>query len=199
LRAFADRYVICDGGAQSANDTSKHPYLQDEIDFIARAYHAKIPLLGVCLGAQLIAKALGGSVKKSDEKEIGFFPVTLSVEGKKDPLFADFPKEFDVMHWHFDWVCELPKGASLLASSAGCPVQAYRLGNAVFGVQFHIEMLYERALKLAEKLPEHFDDSRFVLPASDFKKEQFENLHAAVAYPLLDRFVEMARVSALAP
>lgn len=181
------------GGAQCANDTLQHTYLQEEIDFIARAYSENIPLFGICLGAQLIAKALGGSVEKSPEKEIGFFPVTLSRDGLRDALFADFPNEFDVMHWHFDWVCQPPEGSTVLASSKGCPIQAYRVGRNVLGLQFHIEMHYERALKLAEKLPHHFDNSRFVLPASEFKKEQFENLHADVTHPLLDRFVALAK------
>jgi GMP synthase (glutamine-hydrolysing) len=181
------------GGAQSANDTKEHPYLLVEIDYIAKAHAQGIPLLGVCLGAQLIGKALGGVVEKCNEREIGFFPVARSNVLAKDSLFADFPEVFDVMHWHFDWVSKLPEGAEILLSSAGCPVQAYRIGDSILGVQFHIEMLYERALMLAKKLPEHFDDSRFVIPPAEFKKEQFERLHSSVTYPLLDRFVMMTR------
>jgi GMP synthase-like glutamine amidotransferase len=96
-------------------------------------------VLGICLGAQLIAAALGAKVFKNPHREIGWFPIQRSPEANQHPFGELFPSQADVFHWHGD-TFDLPKGAIRLASSAGCLNQAYAVSNHVLGLQFHLEM-----------------------------------------------------------
>lgn len=130
-------WLIVMGGPMSVNDTDQHPWLQPEIALIADAIAANKPVLGVCLGAQLIARALGASVGPSPQKEIGWFPVTGEALAA-DNLFAGLPAQFTPLHWHGEAV-ELPAGAWRLARTPGCPVQAFQYGAKVIGLQFHLE------------------------------------------------------------
>lgn len=125
------------GGPMSANDNL--PFLQRELSLIAEAVRSEIPLLGVCLGAQLIAKALGEKVYRNPAKEIGWAPVTFTEAGRRDPLFAGLSASEMVFHWHED-TFDLPRNAELLASSAACRNQAFRAGNRIYGLQFHLEV-----------------------------------------------------------
>jgi GMP synthase-like glutamine amidotransferase len=118
------------GGQMSANDDL--PYIRAELELIRRAIELGKPLLGVCLGAQLIAKALGARVHANPVKEIGWHPVHWT--GAARPLGGSDT----VFHWHGE-TFELPAGAELLASSEACHNQAYRIGGAVYGLQFHLE------------------------------------------------------------
>mgnify|MGYP000945827379 CR=1 FL=1 len=100
----------------------------------------KKPVLGICLGAQLIAKALGSKIFPNNVKEVGWAPVDLTKEGKKDPLFEGIPAQLTVLHWHGD-TFNLPKKAELLVSSPKCLNQAFRYGDNVYAFQFHIEVM----------------------------------------------------------
>ncbi len=121
----------------SANDD--HPYIQREIQYIRDARERGQPVLGVCLGAQLIAKALGARVHANTVKEIGWAPVTFMPAAANDPLFAGLPEAETIFHWHSETFA-LPPGAELLASSDACRNQAFRVGNRIYGVQFHLEV-----------------------------------------------------------
>ena len=132
----ADALVIM-GGPMSANDD--YPYLQREIQYIRRAAESGRMLLGVCLGAQLIAKALGASVQANHVKEIGWAPVTFTPAAAQDPLFAGLPETEMIFHWHGE-TFTLPPGAELLASSDACRNQAFRVGDRIYGLQFHLEV-----------------------------------------------------------
>ncbi|MCX7847163.1 MAG: type 1 glutamine amidotransferase [bacterium] len=137
-RAF-DLIVVM-GGTMNVYETAAFPFLRDEPDFIARAMAAHIPVLGICLGAQLIALACGVPVIKSPQPEVGWFSVTLTPDATHEPAFSGFPPSFTVLQWHED-MATLPAGAVLLATSQACPHQAYRIGSAL-ALQFHIEMTH---------------------------------------------------------
>jgi GMP synthase (glutamine-hydrolysing) len=125
------------GGSMSAND-ELHA-IRREIEYIQDAIRRRKPVLGVCLGAQLIAKALGARVYPSSEKEIGWAPVRFMDAAQRDPLFHGVSGSEVVFHWHGE-TFELPGSAELLASSAACRHQAFRLGDRIYGLQFHLEV-----------------------------------------------------------
>jgi GMP synthase-like glutamine amidotransferase len=127
------------GGPMSVND--ELPYLRLEQGFIRDAADAGMPVLGICLGAQLIAAALGGRVRRNPAKEIGWFDIRCTEEAAGDPLFAGIGTE-TVFHWHGE-TFDLPPGAVLLASSELCANQAFRAGERVWGLQFHLEVTPE--------------------------------------------------------
>lgn len=129
--------VVSMGGPMNVYDEERYPFLRDETEFLRTAVHADVPVVGICLGAQMIAKACGARVVRSPEKEVGWSSVSLTEEGTRDALFRGLPREFTVLQWHED-MFEIPPGASLLATSAACPHQAFRFRNA-WGVQFHVE------------------------------------------------------------
>ena len=137
--------LIVMGGPMSVNDLGEHPWLAPETDFIRRWIGAGRPLLGVCLGAQLIASALGARVYPNRVKEIGWFPVT-AVTPVPENAFR-FPPEQTVFHWHGE-TFDLPTGAIHLARSAGCAHQAFQVGRNVIGLQFHLETTPETAAAL---------------------------------------------------
>ena len=124
------------GGAMSVHEHRAHPWLADEKIFLAEAIRARKPILGICLGAQLLADVLGGKVFQNAEKEIGWFPVR--VFDRAAP-FAAFPERLTVMHWHGD-TFTIPDGARRVAESDACANQAFVHGDRVVGLQFHIEL-----------------------------------------------------------
>uniref|UniRef100_Q01XS1 Glutamine amidotransferase class-I n=1 Tax=Solibacter usitatus (strain Ellin6076) TaxID=234267 RepID=Q01XS1_SOLUE len=124
------------GGPMSVNDDLD--YLRREMEIIRQAAARRQPVLGICLGAQLIAKAMGARVQPNPKKEIGWFEVEFTDAAARDALFAGFSKE-TVFHWHGE-TFDLPEGAELLASSRDCKHQAYRLGSHLYGFQFHLEV-----------------------------------------------------------
>lgn len=131
--------LVVMGGPQDANDDRQHPGLRAERRLIAEAVSADVPVLGVCLGMQLTALALGATLHLRHGREVGFAEVPFTDQGKVDPLLAPFgggPSRV-FLHWHSDAV-ELPSGALLLASTPKTPVQAFRVGSAV-ATQFHPE------------------------------------------------------------
>lgn len=131
--------VVVMGGPQDANDDERHPGLSAERRLLAEAVSADVPVLGVCLGMQLLALALGARLHLRQGQELGFAPVELTPQGVGDRMLAPFAVSgrATFLHWHSDAV-ELPAGAQLLASTSLTPVQAFRLGSAR-GTQFHPE------------------------------------------------------------
>jgi GMP synthase (glutamine-hydrolysing) len=132
--------VIVMGGPQSANEPLAG--LVAELKLIEQAVLAETPVLGICLGAQLIAKALGARVYRNPEKEIGWAPVYFTEAAGRDPVFGGVDSPSVLFHWHGE-TFDLPAGAELLASSDKCLHQAYRFGPNVYGVQFHPEITPE--------------------------------------------------------
>ncbi|MCC4259143.1 type 1 glutamine amidotransferase [Halopseudomonas aestusnigri] len=133
--------LIIMGGPMSVNDEQALPWLREEKAFIRRALTADKAMLGICLGAQLIAAALGQPVYANAEREIGWFRVTGNTH--HNGAAFHFPAQFHALHWHGE-TFDLPPGAILLASSDACENQAFQLGRSVIGLQFHLEA--DRAL-----------------------------------------------------
>ncbi len=151
--------VIAMGGPMSVNDEDEYPWLIPEKQFIRAAIDAGKPILGICLGAQLIASAMGAKVYKSAETEIGWFPVR-GLSQSSDSLFS-FPALANVFHWHGE-TFDLPAGSTLLASSDGCMNQAFQLGSSVIGMQFHLEITTESAMDLLKNCRDELIPLRYV-------------------------------------
>ena len=133
-------FVISMGGPMNVDEIERYPFLGSEKTFIAQAIRSKVPVLGVCLGAQMIARALGARVSLGPQKEIGWYPIQFSKQAVNDPLFYDlFDSKPIVFHWHGD-TFDLPVGAALLASSKLFSNQAFQFGTSVYAFQFHLEV-----------------------------------------------------------
>jgi GMP synthase (glutamine-hydrolysing) len=154
--------LVIMGGGMNIYQHRDHPWLVEEKAFLRRAIDAGKPILGICLGAQLLADVLGGKVYQNPEKEIGWFPVSFT---DRAGLFASFPEKMNVMHWHGD-TFDLPPGARLIASSEGCPQQAFVWGDRVVGLQFHLEMGAVNVADLATVAAEDLTPGRFVQSAA---------------------------------
>lgn len=126
------------GGPIAAFDEREYPFLLDELALIQRQLQRRLPLLGICLGAQLIARALGADVASMGLKEIGFMPLTLTAQGRASALAALEQVPVPVLHWHGDRF-EIPEGATLLAGTALCANQAFGVGEQVLALQCHLE------------------------------------------------------------
>jgi GMP synthase-like glutamine amidotransferase len=127
------------GGPMNVYEETKYPFLKVEELLIRKALIEEIPMLGICLGAQLLAKVCGARVKKAPQKEIGWFRVRKTGDGKKDPLLKGSPDQIQVFQWHED-TFDIPEGAILLAEGRDCKNQAFRIGQNAYGLQFHIEV-----------------------------------------------------------
>jgi GMP synthase (glutamine-hydrolysing) len=135
-------HIVILGGPMNVYEEDRYPFLKGEDLFIKEAIQRGKKILGICLGAQLVAKALGAKVHKSPIKEIGWFDVSLTDEGSKDPLFSLFPRTFPVFQWHED-TFEIPRAGKLIATSGLVPHQSFRYGENVYGLQFHLEVTEE--------------------------------------------------------
>jgi len=131
--------VVSMGGPANVDQADEYPWINDEMTFIQSAHEAGLPVVGICLGAQLIAQALGGTVGKMDKPEIGFGPVNQFRPGFPDTLFSGVPWKTDQFHTHGFEVTELPPGGAMLASSDACKHQAFRVGMSTYGFQYHFE------------------------------------------------------------
>jgi GMP synthase-like glutamine amidotransferase len=131
--------LIVLGGAMGANDDVRQPFLYDLKGFIRQVVAAGVPYLGICLGGQLLAAALGAQVASNRWEELGCLPVSLTAEGLRDVLFSGLPEVFDSFQWHHDSF-DIPEDGVLLASSPACPYQAFRVGSCAWGTQFHPEV-----------------------------------------------------------
>jgi len=129
--------LIVMGGPMSVNDSD--PWIAEETLFIRNALLSDKPVLGVCLGSQFMAKALGAAVRAGKALEIGMTPVRLTPEATSDPVFKKLPDSFDVFEWHGE-IFELPKNCTPLAGSDIAPLQAFRYGDRAYGLLFHLEM-----------------------------------------------------------
>lgn len=140
--------IVVMGGPMGAYDEADHPWLVEEKRLLREAVEADVPVWGVCLGAQLLASALGARVYRGEQPEVGLLPVHLTPEARDDPVFSDAPSSFPTLQWHGDSF-DLPDGATLLASSPAYPHQAFRVGRS-YGLQFHIEVPLELATEWGE-------------------------------------------------
>jgi GMP synthase-like glutamine amidotransferase len=173
--------LVVMGGPMGVSDTAAHPYLADERELLAAAVATDLPVLGVCLGAQLLAGALGARVHHGSQPEIGPGTVTLTAAGREDPVLgATDAWELPVVHWHRD-TFELPPGAARLASSELFLNQAFRAGRCAYALQFHVEV--DRAL--AESWQAH-------LPAGVSIDEPVREEVERAGRPLIAAFFDLA-------
>ena len=177
------------GGPMSANDEDRFEWLKPERDFIRRAIKHRKHVLGICLGAQLIAHALSVKVYPNKEREVGWFPVERTPNSGQCPAFASLPSDFTALHWHGE-TFDLPENAVWLAKSEGCAHQAFSIGERVLGLQFHLESTPEGVEALIQNCPGDLSAQRFVqnshamLSAHDHFRESNRLLGV-----LLDRFL----------
>ena len=139
--------IVVLGGPMGAFDEDRYPWLLHELEAIEKAIGMDNPVLGVCLGAQLIARVLGGEVRKNPEREIGWYPVTLTDSGTKMSVFKGFPKSFPAFHWHGD-TFDAPSGSIRASYSEACANQAFVYGEKVVALQYHLEAVTEGIEKL---------------------------------------------------
>lgn len=131
--------IVSLGGPMNVYEEEQYPFLKLEDSFLKDAVKKEVPILGICLGAQLLAKAVGAEVTKADAKEIGWYKIPLTSDGREDPLFRGIDNELNVFHWHGD-TFKIPAEGKRIAESKICPNQAFRYGKNAYGIQFHIEV-----------------------------------------------------------
>ena len=131
--------LVIMGGPMSANDDEEFIWLKAEKKLVADCLELKKPIVGICLGAQIIANVIGSKVYRAKEKEIGWWPIEASSEIALSKLMPHLPDELTVFHWHGE-TFDLPPGARLLASTKTCPNQAFEFNDHVLGLQFHMEV-----------------------------------------------------------
>jgi GMP synthase (glutamine-hydrolysing) len=134
--------LIVLGGEMNVDELDRYPFLQAARDLMMQAVHSQLPVLGVCLGAQILTRALGAEVTPAPARELGFVPVKATAAGMNDPLLEPFAPEACVFQFHED-ECELPEGAELLLEGSDVEVQAFRAGERAYAVQFHFEVTRE--------------------------------------------------------
>lgn len=172
-------WLIVLGGPMGIYEEDKYPWLVDEKNFIKRAIDNQKVVIGICLGAQIIAELLGSRVYPNKEKEIGFFPVYFSQEAETNDIFRLIPKEVEVFHWHGD-TFDLPEGAIHLAKSEACKNQAFIYGNRIVGLQFHFEITREIIDDLINYNRYEIVDSRFVQSITEIRSNMFMTIELNV-------------------
>ncbi len=151
--------IVILGGPMNVYEEDRYPFLREEDLFIKETIQRGKAVLGICLGAQLVAKALGAKVAKAPVKEIGWFDVSLTKVGSRDPLFSRFPKTLPVFQWHED-TFDLPPAGKLIATSNPVPHQAFRYGENAYGLQFHLEVTEEMIREWMKTYEEEFNGSQ---------------------------------------
>jgi GMP synthase-like glutamine amidotransferase len=164
--------LIVLGGPMSVNDVDLYPWLKQEIQFIANTIANGKPVLGICLGAQLTAKAMGASVYKSEHKEIGWFPVERVVLSRQNQMETLLPERAEVFQWHGE-TFDLPVGATRLATSKACANQAFLFANHVIGLQFHLEITREGAEMLIRHCQSELVPGNYVQRTNELLRDEF--------------------------
>ena len=157
-------WLVVMGGPMNIYEEKTYPWLVQEKKFIGEVIEAGKIVLGVCLGAQLIADVLGVKVYRGQHKEIGWLPIKLTHEAKNSELFESLPEDFTVFHWHGD-TFDLPAGAVQLARSEGCEQQAFLYNDRVLGLQFHLESTVESVQKLVQHCSDDISEGQYVQKA----------------------------------
>jgi GMP synthase-like glutamine amidotransferase len=184
-------WLVVMGGPMSANDEAIHPWLAPEKRFIAEAIGSMKAVLGVCLGAQLVASSLGARVFPNREREIGWFEVEPARGACDSPFSEIFRAPIEVFHWHGE-TFDLPPRATHLARSGGCEHQAFSIGDRVLGLQFHLEPTAETARALIAHCPADLAPARWVQTPAEMLRDEarFDRVHR-VMDAVLDRLAAL--------
>lgn len=158
--------VVTMGGSMNVHDDEHYPFLAREVEFLSRAISENVPVLGICLGAQLIARACYAPVRSGAGRERGWKNIFVTDEGRKDIILQGVPALFRVFQWHDD-VFEVPAGGVLIATARNLPNQAFRYRNA-YGLQFHVEVTRDM---LAEWMDQDPDRDEVLRTFDDIEKE----------------------------
>ena len=175
-------FLVIMGGPQSPESTlEEYPHFdaQKEIAFIKRAIEQNKTILGVCLGAQFIGQALGARFEHSPNREIGVFPITLTSDGKHDPIFSTFPEKFIVGHWHGDMPGLAPE-SKVLATSEGCPRQIVRYAQNIYGFQCHFEFTKKSIEGMIENCSEEltkYKNLPYIQNAETLRKHDYDSIN----------------------
>lgn len=181
--------LVVMGGPMNVYDEARYPWLAEEKRFIDRVIAAGRRVLGICLGAQLVADVLGSRVYPNAEKEIGWFPIEATVGASTNSLLATLPQRLEVFHWHGD-TFDIPAGAVHIARSAGCAHQAYVYEERVVGLQFHLETTPASARLLIAHCGEEIVGGRYVQTSKLMLEDprRFATINR-VMHEMLDRFI----------
>ncbi|HWB58822.1 MAG TPA: type 1 glutamine amidotransferase [Chthoniobacteraceae bacterium] len=175
-------WLIVMGGPMNIYEEADYPWLTREKQFIREAIRAGKVVIGICLGAQLIADVLGGPVTRSAHKEIGWFPIELTEEARKSELFGFLPPCFTVLHWHGDTFA-LPPDAVRIARSEACENQAFVYDGRVVGLQFHIEFTRKSLDTIIPNCANELVEGKYIQAAEEMQgqtDEGFEQINAAM-------------------
>lgn len=141
--------IVSMGGNANVDDAKDHGWMQPEMALIKQAHEARLPVVGICLGAQLIASAMGGKVEKLEQPEVGWHPLTIGFPGTTDPVLTGITWTAPQFHLHGQQITELPPGGTPLAASKLCRMQAFKLGFTTYGFQFHFEWTLDTISELS--------------------------------------------------
>lgn len=170
-------FLIVMGGPQSPLKIEQAPYLADEITLIKQAIDKNKRIIGICLGAQLIGEAFGAKTERSPQREIGIFSIEQLETAKLDPIFRQFPTNYDVMHWHSD-MPGIPTEAVLLAKSEGCPRQIIRYGDRIYGFQCHFELTKELVQEMMEQCATDLKPGPYVSSAKELTTADYSQINS---------------------
>ncbi|WP_310599741.1 glutamine amidotransferase-related protein [Desulfobulbus sp.] len=180
--AAFDRLVVM-GGPMNIYQDARYPWLAAERALIREAIAAGKSAVGVCLGAQLLADALGSPVFSGIDKEIGWWPIRLTEAGKGSGLLAGVEEETVVFHWHGD-TFDIPAGAIHLAASEGCPSQAFVYDNRILGLQFHLESTPETVAAIVARCGDELVPGRYI------QSEAYIRASGSAHFPAINRLLE---------
>jgi GMP synthase (glutamine-hydrolysing) len=164
-------WLVILGGPMNIYEEEKYPWLKREKKFIAEAIAQQKVVLGVCLGAQLIADVLGGKVTQNPYREIGWYPVRLSAEAKNSPIFDGLPSRFMAFHWHGDTFA-IPPGALRIAESDGCTNQALEYNGRTIGLQFHLESSIASIQKLIQNCADEIGEGEYIQKPGEMMRQK---------------------------
>ncbi len=185
-------WLVIMGGPMGVYDDSVYSWLAPEKRFIGEAVATGKTVLGICLGAQLLAVVLGGAVRRNAHKEIGWFPVRLVPAAEGIPAFAGLPRSFTAFHWHAD-TFSIPPGAVRTGESDACAAQAFAYNERVIGLQFHLESTAESVGALVRNCGEELVEGNYIQKAAELVPSPGELDEIGV---LLDTFLEGMEASA---
>ena len=181
-------FLIVMGGPMGVYDYEKYPWLKDEKLFIRKASENNKVVLGICLGSQLIATAMGAKVHRNKYKEIGWFPVQVN---NNNGIFSGLPKEIMSAHWHGD-TFDIPNGAIHIAESSACKNQAFILNDKVIGLQFHLEFTSDSLKELIKNGREELVKDKFVQTEEELlEKPELLNKTNSMLFQILDNIVKI--------
>lgn len=160
--------LIVMGGPMNVYEENEYPWLKLEKEFIKQSIEEDKAVLGICLGAQLIANVLGSKIYKNEYKEIGWFPICLTDKALESPLFKNLNETFDVFHWHGD-TFELPENSVRIAASEACINQGFIYNERVIGLQFHLESSMESIENLIKHCNNEIVSSKYIHLPKDMK------------------------------